>query len=88
MQDYPDFEVPLHLRNAPTKLMQELGHKAGYRYAHDEDGAFAAGEVYLPPELQGRQFYFPSNRGFEKQVADKLSYLKQLNLQSEMRRYE
>lgn len=88
VEDYPDFEVPLHLRNAPTKLMQELGHKAGYRYAHDEDGAFAAGEVYLPQELQDRRFYFPSDRGFEKQVSDKLSYLQQLNLQSEKRRYE
>lgn len=88
VQEFPDFEVPMHLRNAPTKLMQELGCNAGYRYAHDEDGAFAAGEVYLPSELRDQQFYHPSNRGFEKQISDKLSYLQQQNLQSENKRYE
>ncbi|KPU82282.1 recombination factor protein RarA [Psychromonas sp. PRT-SC03] len=88
VQDYPDFEVPLHLRNAPTKLMQDLGHNKGYRYAHDEIGAFAAGEVYLPVELQGMHFYTPSDRGFEKQISQKLDYLQQLNQQSTQKRYE
>ncbi|WP_019613472.1 replication-associated recombination protein A [Psychromonas ossibalaenae] len=87
VKELPEFEVPLHLRNAPTKLMAELNHGLGYRYAHDEDGAFAAGEVYLPQELQGTKFYQPSDRGFEKQIADKLNYLQQLNLQSKNKRY-
>lgn len=88
VKDLPEFEVPLHLRNAPTKLMAELNHGQGYRYAHDEDGAFAAGEVYLPQELQGHRFYQASDRGFEKQIADKLNYLQQLNTKSVNKRYE
>lgn len=88
VKDFPEYEVPLHLRNAPTKLMEELGNGLGYRYAHNEEGAFAAGEVYLPRELQGTHFYQPSSRGFEKQISDKLNYLQQLNLQSINKRYE
>ncbi len=87
VQDFPEYEVPLHLRNAPTKLMKELNHGTGYRYAHDEDGAFAAGEVYLPEALQGTKFYRASDRGFEKQIAAKLDYLQQLNRQSTHKRY-
>ena len=87
VKDLPEYEVPLHLRNAPTKLMTELNHGLGYRYAHDEDGAFAAGEVYLPEALQGTKFYQPCDRGFEKQIADKLSYLTQLNRKSVNKRY-
>lgn len=87
VKDQPEYEVPLHLRNAPTKLMAELNHGAGYRYAHHENGAFAAGEVYLPEGLQGTKFYQPSDRGFEKQIADKLNYLAQLNRQSVNKRY-
>jgi putative ATPase len=56
-------EVPLHLRNAPTKLMKALDYGKGYRYAHDEEGAFAAGEQYLPDELKGRRYYEPVERG-------------------------
>ena len=88
VKDYPDFDVPLHLRNAPTQLMKDLGHNEGYRYAHNEDGAFAAGEVYLPPELQGERFYQPTDRGFEKQISNKMEYLKQLNQGSGNKRYE
>ena len=87
VKDLPEYEVPLHLRNAPTKLMAELNHGSGYRYAHHEDGAFAAGEVYLPEALQGTKFYQASERGFEKQIADKLEYLAQLNRQSVNKRY-
>jgi putative ATPase len=87
-KELPDYEVPLHLRNAPTKLMAELNHGLGYRYAHDEDGAFAAGEVYLPQAMQGTKFYQASDRGFEKQISAKLDYLQQLNLQSLNKRYE
>jgi len=88
VKELPEFDVPLHLRNAPTKLMAELNHGLGYRYAHDEDGAFAAGEVYLPEALQGTRFYEPSSRGFEQQITDKLNYLQQLNLNSLNKRYE
>ncbi|MBZ9610699.1 replication-associated recombination protein A [Rheinheimera maricola] len=84
--EQPAYEVPLHLRNAPTKLMQQLGFGEGYRYAHDEHGAYAAGERYLPAELAGQQFYQPVNRGMEKQLAEKLSYLRQLDADSERKR--
>ena len=72
-------EVPLHLRNAPTALMRELGHGAGYRYAHDEDGAYAAAEQYFPEELSGRQYYQPVERGLEIKIREKLNYLRSLD---------
>jgi len=84
--EQPAFDVPLHLRNAPSKLMRELGFGEGYRYAHDEPGAYAAGEYYLPAELAGQQFYQPVERGMEKQLAEKLRYLKQLDQQSPRKR--
>ncbi len=82
-----DYEVPAHLRNAPTRLMSELGYGAEYRYAHDEPGAYAAGECFLPPELADRQYYQPSDRGLEKQIAQKLAYLAELDAQSPRKRY-
>ncbi len=84
--DSPAYDVPLHLRNAPTKLMKQLGYGEGYRYAHNEPGAYAAGERYLPEELAGKQFYQPSDRGMEKQLAEKLRYLQQLDTQSTNKR--
>jgi putative ATPase len=72
-------EVPLRLRNAPTKLMREEGHGEGYRYAHDESGGFAAGEHYFPDGLEPIQFYQPTQRGLEKVVAEKLAQLRGLN---------
>ena len=86
--EQPDYEVPLHLRNAPTALMQQLGFGKGYRYAHDEPGAYAAGERYLPPELAGLRFYQPVDRGMEKQLAEKLQYLRALDAQSPQKRGE
>lgn len=83
----PDYQVPVHLRNAPTKLMKELGYGDEYRYAHNEEGAFAAGENYFPEEIKDRQYYVPSNRGLEKQIKDKLEYLKSLNQMSANKRY-
>lgn len=80
--------VPHHLRNAPTNLMKDLGYGAEYRYAHDEEGAFAAGENYFPESLQHSRFYFPTNRGFEKRIHDKLANLAELNEQSELKRYD
>lgn len=82
----PDFEVPPHLRNAPTKLMSELGYGTEYRYAHDEPGAYAAGEEYFPPELAGRRYYQPTERGMEIKIAQKLDYLRDLDAQSSRKR--
>ncbi|GAA5188106.1 replication-associated recombination protein A [Ferrimonas gelatinilytica] len=83
-----DLEVPIHLRNAPTKLLKTLGHGSEYRYAHDEPGAYAAGEVYLPEPLKGRRFYEPSDRGLEKKISEKLRLLAQWNAASGKKRYE
>lgn len=83
-----DYEVPHHLRNAPTKLMNDLGYGQEYRYAHDEPNAFAAGESYLPPELKDVEVYQPTSRGLEGKIGEKLNYLKQLNQQSGHKRYE
>jgi putative ATPase len=71
--------VPMHLRNAPTKLMKELDYGKGYRYAHDEEGGFAAGEQYLPDGMENAAFYQPVERGLEIKIADKLRGLKKLN---------
>ena len=84
--EQPAYEVPLHLRNAPTTLMKQMGFGDGYRYAHDEPGAYAAGERYLPEPLADQQFYTPTDRGMEKQLADKLAYLRQLDAQSSRKR--
>jgi len=75
-------EVPLHLRNAPTKLMKEQGYSQGYRYAHDEANGFSAGEMYLPEALQGQQYYQPVERGLEIKISAKLQQLRQLNKES------
>ncbi len=69
--------VPVHLRNAPTSLMKSLGVGAGYRYAHDEAGGYAAGETYLPPHLVGRRFYEPVPRGLELRIGEKLTEQRQ-----------
>lgn len=71
-------EVPIHLRNAPTKLMKELGHGAEYRYAHDETDAYAAGENYFPESLKSRRYYLPVERGLEIKIKEKLDYLRKL----------
>lgn len=71
--------VPVHLRNAPTKLMKELGYGKAYRYAHDEPGAYAAGEQYLPDGLEGQRWYDPVPRGLELKIRDKLADLRRLD---------
>lgn len=86
VREHGALEVPMHLRNAPTELMKEMGFHEGYRYAHDEPGAYAAGEVYLPELLAGAQFYRPSDRGLEKKIQDKLAYLKALDEHSDNKR--
>lgn len=83
-----DYDVPAHLRNAPTQLMKSLGYGESYRYAHNEPNAYAAGENYFPPELRTTQFYIPTERGMEKQIKEKLAWLKQLDDASEFKRYE
>ena len=71
--------VPMHLRNAPTKLMKELDYGKNYRYAHDEEGAFAAGESYLPEGMAEPGFYRPVERGLEIKIAEKMRTLRALN---------
>ena len=66
-------EVPMHLRNAPTRLMKELGYGKGYRHAHDEEDAFAAGEAYFPDDMAPRKYYDPVPRGLELQIREKLA---------------
>ena len=74
--------VPMHLRNAPTKLMKELDYGKGYRYAHDEEDGFAAGETYLPQGMESAKFYHPVERGLEIKIADKLRELRNKNKQA------
>jgi putative ATPase len=74
-------EVPLHLRNAPTKLMSELGHGRTYRYAHDEAHAYAAGEQYLPENMTEPRWYQPTERGLEGKIAEKMAFLRELDAQ-------
>jgi putative ATPase len=71
-------EVPIHLRNAPTGLMRDLGHGENYRYAHDEKNAYAAGENYFPEKLKGQRYYQPVERGLEIKIKEKLDYLRKL----------
>ncbi|RKT44818.1 replication-associated recombination protein A [Thiocapsa rosea] len=72
-------DVPVHLRNAPTKLLKELGHGRAYRYAHDEPEGYAAGETYLPDALSGRRYYKPVERGLEIRIREKLDRLNALD---------
>ena len=81
-------EVPLHLKNAPTSLMEDMNYGAEYRYAHDEEGGYAAGESYLPEALKDQQFYHPVDRGLEKKIEDKLRYLRERDKSSTIRRYD
>lgn len=82
VQRLPSYDVPNHLRNAPTKLMKQMDFGKGYRYAHLEEGAFAAGESYFPDDLQPQRYYEPVERGLEIQIGEKLRHLRQLNEQA------
>jgi putative ATPase len=84
-KQHGSLEVPLHLRNAPTRLMKELGYGKRYRYAHDEPDAYAAGEQYLPDELEGRRYYHPTDRGLEAKIAEKLTRLRALDREVQAR---
>jgi putative ATPase len=78
-QQHGSLDVPVHLRNAPTKLMKELGYGHEYRYAHDEPEAYAAGERYFPDEMEEQVYYQPVERGLEIKIKEKLGYLKSLD---------
>lgn len=79
VKKHPSHEVPVHLRNAPTKLMQKLGYGRNYRYAHDEPHAYAAGETYMPDGMDEPEFYQPVARGLEIKIAEKMAYLHSLD---------
>ena len=79
VQETGDLGVPLSLRNAPTKLMDNLGYGKNYRYAHNEKHAYAAGEKYFPDELEPVEFYIPTDRGLEKKISEKKEFLKELD---------
>jgi putative ATPase len=80
------YDVPMHLRNAPTGMMKQMDFGEGYRYAHDEVEAYAAGECYLPEEISGSIFYVPVPRGLEIKIGDKLEYLRKLDSESSNKR--
>ncbi|MFG0382474.1 replication-associated recombination protein A [Pseudomonas sp. zbq_18] len=84
--EHGSLEVPLHLRNAPTKLMKQLGYGDEYRYAHDEPEAYAAGEDYFPEQLQPQRYYDPVPRGLELKIREKLQRLAELDRQSPRKR--
>nr|WP_283258235.1 replication-associated recombination protein A [Photorhabdus luminescens] len=86
-KEKPDYDVPAHLRNAPTKLMEEMGLGEEYRYAHDQPNAYAAGEVYFPPEMRETRYYHPTNRGLESKIGDKLAWLAEQDQNSPIKRY-
>ncbi|MGJ8692380.1 MAG: replication-associated recombination protein A [Thalassotalea sp.] len=86
-KDTSGLDVPLHLKNATSALTKEMGHGADYRYAHNEEGAYAAGESYLPPTIANTQFYHPTERGLEQKLKAKLEYLQQLDRDSHVQRY-
>jgi putative ATPase len=88
VKSQPSYDVPLHLRNAPTKLMKALDYGKEYRYAHDEPNGYAAGENYLPQELAEKHYYRPVDRGLEQKIAAKLEHLKTLDRQSPDKRYD
>jgi putative ATPase len=76
VREHGALPVPLHIRNAPTDLMKELGYGKGYRYPHDHEGGHVAEEQYLPEPLRGSRFYRPTDRGFERRIAEILDGLR------------
>lgn len=85
VQANPSNDVPIHLRNAPTRLMKELGYGRAYRYAHDEPDAYAAGECYFPDDVPEQRWYHPTPRGLEGKIAEKLAALRQRDEDAEPR---
>lgn len=87
IREQPDYEVPVHIRNAPTSLMKTMGHGKEYRYAHDEPDAFAAGEAYLPEAIANTRYYEPVRRGLEIRLGEKRDWLDARNRDSAVQRY-
>lgn len=85
VQSERSMPVPVHLRNAPTRLMKELGYGRAYRYAHDEPEAYAAGESYFPDEHDAPVFYRPTSRGLEGKIGEKLAHLRELDRRANVR---
>ena len=83
----PSYDVPMHIRNAPTEMMKSMGFGEDYRYAHSFDDAFVPGESYFPEELDGTRYYEPVDRGLEKQIKEKLEHLRGMNASSDFQRY-
>ena len=79
VKSLPSYDVPMHLRNAPTGLMKDLDYGKDYQYAHNHDNGYVPGEKYLPDALEGKQYYFPTDRGLEKKIGEKLDYLRSLD---------
>ncbi|MBA2814968.1 replication-associated recombination protein A [Candidatus Pantoea persica] len=86
-REHPDYDVPEHLCNAPTRLMKDMGLGKEYRYAHDEQHAYAAGEVYFPPEMAQTRYYTPTQRGLEGKISEKLAWLTEQDQNSSIKRY-
>ena len=86
-RENPDYDVPDHLRNAPTKLMKQMGLGAEYRYAHNEPNAYAAGEEYFPPQMAQTRYYQPTSRGLEGKIGEKLAWLAEQDQNSPTKRY-
>ncbi|WON78191.1 replication-associated recombination protein A [Serratia sp. UGAL515B_01] len=86
-KEMADYDVPEHLRNAPTKLMKEMGLGDEYRYAHDEPNGYAAGESYFPPEMAATRYYHPTSRGLEGKIGEKLAWLAEQDQNSQTKRY-
>ncbi len=82
------YEVPMHIRNAPTQLMKDMDYGEDYRYAHDESEGYSAGDNYFPEALKDRRFYFPTDRGLEAKLREKLNYLRRLDADSQFKRYK
>jgi len=85
-REHGSLEVPMHLRNAPTRLMKDLGYGENYRYAHDEDGALAAGESYFPDDMPPAKYYHPVPRGLEIKIREKLEEIERRNRSTPERR--
>jgi putative ATPase len=88
VNENPSLDVPMHLRNAPTSMMEKMGYGDEYHYAHDHVDAFVAGESYFPAELADHTYYRPVDRGMEIKIAEKLAYLRNLNQASNFQRYK
>jgi putative ATPase len=86
-RENPSYDVPMHIRNAPTSMMKGMGYGEDYRYAHSFEDAFVPGESYFPQALDGRRYYEPVDRGLEIQIAEKLAHLRKLNAESVFQRY-